>query len=111
MPERDADLRTRITGAAHSHGSASLPEVLAYAGRLRIVSGAFCLTVRAARDAWTLIGSFIWTLIGSFIWTLINPVSCVSYVSWSCWVNAAETHETFRWESGMRYHVSSWPRF
>ena len=25
------------------------------------------------------------------------------------WVNAAETHETFHWESGMRYQVSSRP--
>ena len=24
-----------------------------------------------------------------------------------CWLNAAETHETFHWESGMRYQVSS----
>jgi len=31
-------------------------------------------------------------------------VSCVSCVSWSHWVNAAETHETIHWESGMRYH-------
>ena len=24
-----------------------------------------------------------------------------------CWLYAAETHETFHWESGMRYQVSS----
>ena len=40
-----------------------------------------------------------WTL----IWTLIDPVSCVSCFSWWYCVNSAETHETFRWESGMRY--------
>ena len=44
-----------------------------------------------------------WSLIG----TLMDPVSCVSCVSWWYWVNAAETHETFHWESGMRYQVSS----
>ena len=43
----------------------------------------------------------------SLIWTLMNPVSCVSYVSWMYWVNAADTHETFHWESGMRYQHSS----
>jgi len=37
----------------------------------------------------------------------MDPVSCVSCVS-SCYcVNAGETHETFRQESGMRYQVSS----
>ena len=41
-----------------------------------------------------------WTL----IWTLMDPVACVSCVSSWYWVNAAETHETFRRESGMRYH-------
>ena len=39
----------------------------------------------------------------------MNAVSCVSYVSWMYWVNAAETHETFHLESGMRYQVSSSP--
>lgn len=38
---------------------------------------------------------------------LIDPVSCVSCVSWMRWVYAAETHKTFRQESGMRYHHSS----
>jgi len=33
----------------------------------------------------------------------MDPVSCVSYVSWMHWVDAVETHETFHWESGMRY--------
>jgi hypothetical protein len=33
----------------------------------------------------------------------MDPVSCVSYVSWVYCVYAAETHETFRQESGMRY--------
>ena len=33
------------------------------------------------------------------------PVSCVSCVSWMYCVNAAETHETFHQESGMRYHA------
>jgi hypothetical protein len=43
----------------------------------------------------------------SLSWTLMDPVSCVSCVSsWYC-VNAAETHETFRRESGMRYQHSS----
>ena len=41
----------------------------------------------------------------------MDPVSCVSCVSWMYWVNAAETHETFDWESGMRYQVSSSPDF
>jgi hypothetical protein len=45
----------------------------------------------------------------SLIWTLMDPVSCVSCVSWMYWVNAGETHETFHWESGMRYQVSSGP--
>jgi hypothetical protein len=40
-----------------------------------------------------------WTL----IWTLIDPVSCISCVSWRYSVYEAETHETFHWESGMRY--------
>jgi hypothetical protein len=35
----------------------------------------------------------------------MDPVSCVSCVS-SCYcVNAGETHETFRQESGMRYQI------
>lgn len=34
------------------------------------------------------------------------PGSCVSCVSWWCSVNAAETHETVRAESGMRYQLS-----
>jgi hypothetical protein len=39
----------------------------------------------------------------------MDPVSCVSCVS-SCYcVNAGETHETFRQESGMRYQASSRP--
>src|SRR3989304_5586348 len=33
----------------------------------------------------------------------MGSVSCVSCVSRRCSVNAAETHETVRWESGMRY--------
>ena len=37
----------------------------------------------------------------------MDPVSCVSYVSWMHWVDAVEMHETFDWESGMRYQVSS----
>ncbi len=41
----------------------------------------------------------------SLIWTLIDPVSCVSCVSWMYSVNAAETHETFHQESGMRYQL------
>jgi hypothetical protein len=40
------------------------------------------------------------------IWTLIDPVSCVSCVSSWYWVNAAETHETVQWASGMRYHFN-----
>ena len=40
----------------------------------------------------------------------MNPVSCVSYVSWMHRVNAAETHETFHWESGMRYHFTTTSR-
>jgi len=44
-----------------------------------------------------------WTL----IWSLIDPVSCVSCVSWMRWLYAAETHETFHRESGMRYHHST----
>lgn len=43
-----------------------------------------------------------WTL----IWTLIPPVSCVSCVSSWYSVNAAETHETIHWESGMRYQIT-----
>lgn len=35
--------------------------------------------------------------------TLIPRVSCVSFVSRQSSVNAAETHEAVRWESGMRY--------
>ena len=42
-----------------------------------------------------------WTL----IWSLIDPVSCVSCVSWMRWLYAAETHETFHRESGMRYQT------
>ena len=38
------------------------------------------------------------------IWTLMDPVSCVSCVSPWCCGNAAETHETIHWKSGMRYH-------
>ena len=45
----------------------------------------------------------LWTL----IWTLMDPVSCVSCVSWMYWLIAAETHETFHWDSGMRYQLSS----
>ena len=33
----------------------------------------------------------------------MGPVSCVS---WMYSVDAAETHETIRWESGMRYQPS-----
>jgi len=33
----------------------------------------------------------------------MDPVSCVSCVSGVYSVNAAEKHETFHWESGMRY--------
>lgn len=36
----------------------------------------------------------------------MDPVSCVSCVSWMHWVYAAETHETFHQESGMRYQHS-----
>jgi hypothetical protein len=37
----------------------------------------------------------------------MDPVSCVSCVS-SCYcVNAGETHETFRQESGMRYQSTT----
>jgi hypothetical protein len=43
--------------------------------------------------------AWVWTL----IWSLITPVSCVSCVSWWSFLNAAETHETFHWASGMRY--------
>ena len=46
-----------------------------------------------------------WTL----IWTLIDPVSCVSCVSSWYWVTAAETYETFHWESGMRYQRDARP--
>jgi hypothetical protein len=35
----------------------------------------------------------------------MDPVSCVSCVSLRYSVNAAETHETENWESGMRYHA------
>lgn len=35
----------------------------------------------------------------------MDPVSCVSCVSWMHRVYAAETHETFHRESGMRYHL------
>jgi hypothetical protein len=44
-----------------------------------------------------------WTL----IWTLMDSVSRVSCVSWMYWVYAAETHETFHTESGMRYQLST----
>jgi hypothetical protein len=37
------------------------------------------------------------------IGALMTPVSRVSCVSSCYWVNAAETYETFHWESGMRY--------
>jgi hypothetical protein len=37
----------------------------------------------------------------------MDPVSCVSCVSWMDSVNAAETHETFHQESGMRYQPSN----
>jgi len=37
----------------------------------------------------------------------MDPVSCVSYVSWGYSVNVAETHETVHRESGMRYQSSS----
>jgi hypothetical protein len=46
---------------------------------------------------------------GALIGALMDPVSCVSCVSWMYCVNAAETHETFHQESGMRYQVSSSP--
>ena len=40
----------------------------------------------------------------------MDPVSCVSCVSWMHSVYAAETHETFHQESGMRYqHLSEAP--
>lgn len=39
----------------------------------------------------------------------MDPVSCVSCVSWVHCVNLAETHETFHRKSGMRYQHSSWP--
>jgi hypothetical protein len=40
----------------------------------------------------------------------MDLVSCVSSVSsWNS-VNAAETHETFHQESGMRYHVKGLQR-
>ena len=42
---------------------------------------------------------------GAPIGALIGPVSCVSCVSWRCWVIATETHETVSLESGMRYHT------
>ncbi len=45
----------------------------------------------------------------SLIWTLMDPVSCVSCVSGMCWLYAAETHETFPWESGMRYQSAIRP--
>jgi hypothetical protein len=45
----------------------------------------------------------------SLIWTLMDPVSFVSCVSSWYWVSAAETHQTFHRESGMRYQVSSSP--
>src|SRR3972149_9542604 len=35
----------------------------------------------------------------------MGSVSCVSCVSRRCAVNAAETHEKVRWESGMRYQT------
>src|SRR5215203_1575558 len=39
----------------------------------------------------------------------MDPVSCVSSVSWTHSVNAAETHVTVHWKSGMRYHVPTTP--
>ena len=39
----------------------------------------------------------------------MGPLSCVSCVSWMYWLNAAETHESFHQESGMRYQHSSGP--
>src|SRR5918996_3913956 len=42
---------------------------------------------------------------GTLIGALMGPVSYVSCVSWMCSVNADETHETFHWESGMRYQI------
>jgi hypothetical protein len=42
---------------------------------------------------------------GALIGALMDPVSCVSCVSWMYCVNAAETHETFHQESGMRYQT------
>src|SRR6266545_3199641 len=39
--------------------------------------------------------------------SLIDPVSCVSCVTWMYSVNAAETYETFHLESGMRYHSTT----
>lgn len=41
----------------------------------------------------------------ALIGALMDPVSCVSCVSWMHWVYAAETHETFQQESGMRYQL------
>ena len=41
----------------------------------------------------------------------MDPVSCVSCVSWMGWLYAAETHETFHQESGMRYQHSFRARF
>ena len=38
-------------------------------------------------------------------WSPYRSCSCVSCVSSWYWVNAAETHETFHRESGMRYHL------
>jgi len=45
---------------------------------------------------------------GALIGALVDPVSYVSSVSWVARVNAAETHETFHYESGMRYHHNIW---
>jgi hypothetical protein len=39
----------------------------------------------------------------------MDPVSCVSYVSWWYCVYAAETHETIHWKSGMRYQPAARP--
>lgn len=37
----------------------------------------------------------------------MSRVSCVSCAAWMYWVNAAESHEIFHEESGMRLHHSS----
>jgi hypothetical protein len=40
----------------------------------------------------------------------MDPVPCVSCVSFWHWMNAAENHETVHWESGMRYQVKGLQR-